>query len=349
MFYPFQMQVKVYFSKSQRMTLSGLLKQTVKKSESVCEIPGSLQIATLQKFARSISKSPGLTQVTCSFQACENFLCLCIQVDDEILKTFCSTYTTTTRLCEFKDKLQNSPKLEILLMASQLRLIDEENNFFSFINHSTHFEVVRLEKETAEIQLPSHLEMTYASLDKREGARASRQQHAAGTLADLKKRFQNLSTSVNPEKTVEIDSDQGNVAGSFVASTPVKEGQQQQSDASVSEMNSTVVPSESDGFSSLYSRGEQIMDEISSSGGEPVVQAETPLLQLAEKIKGIINNSMDAPKDIQRFTSELPIYEMIRRANSQDKFKLRFRPKLTEGDLVPYEEKLEKILSQLGI
>ena len=70
------------------MTLSGLLKQTAMKSEPVCEIPGNLQIATLKKFARSIPKSPGLTQVTCSFQACENFLCLNIQVDDEILKTF---------------------------------------------------------------------------------------------------------------------------------------------------------------------------------------------------------------------------------------------------------------------
>ena len=235
-------------------------------------------------------------------------------------------------------------------MASQLRLIDEENNFFSFVDHSTHFEVVRLEKETADIELPSHLRMTYASLDKREGDRASRMQHAAGTLADLKKRFQNLSTSVTPEKTVEIDSDQGKIAEGFVASTPIKDvGQPQQLEASASETNSTITPSESDGFSSLYSRGEAIMDEISSSGGETVAQAETPLLQLAEKIKGIINNSMDSPKDLQKFTSELPIYEMIRRANCQDKFKLRFRPKLTEGDLVQYEEKLDRILSQLGI
>ena len=331
------------------MTLAGLLKQTVMKTEPVCDIPGNIQIATLKKFSRSVSKSPGLTQVTFNFQVCDGFLCLNTQVNDDILKTFCLVFTITTRLCEYKGKLKTSPTIEMLIMSSQLRLIDSENNFFSLINHSTHFEVVRLEKETADIELPNHLRLTYASLDKRVDDRSSKQEHASATMVDLKNRLKDLSTSEAPEKTVEIDSDQGNVAGSFVASTPVKEGQQQQLDASVSEMNSTVVPSESDGFSSLYSRGEQIMDEISSGGGEPVVQAETPLLQLAEKIKGIINNSMDSPKDIQRFTSELPIYEMIRRANSQDKYKIRFRPKLTEGDLVPYEEKLEKILSQLGI
>ena len=80
-----------------------------------------------------------------------------------------------------------------------------------------------------------------------------------------------------------------------------------------------------------------------------VLLAETPLLQLAEKIKGIINATMDSPKDIQRLTSELPIFEMIRRTNSQDKYKLRFRPKLSEVDLVPFEEKLGKVYSQLGI
>ena len=58
---------------------------------------------------------------------------------------------------------------------------------------------------------------------------------------------------------------------------------------------------------------------------------------------------MDNQKDIQRFASELPIFEVIRRANSQDKFKLRFKPKLSEEDLVPFEEILGKVLSQLGI
>ena len=91
------------------------------------------------------------------------------------------------------------------------------------------------------------------------------------------------------------------------------------------------------------------MDEISSNSGEPTVQAETPLLQLAERIKGIINNSMDSAKDLQRFTVDLPIYDMVRRANCQDRFKLRFRPNLTESDLVQYREKLDRIMSQLGI
>ena len=71
------------------MTLAGLLKQTVMKTEPVCDIPGNIQIATLKKFSRSVSKSPGLTQVTFSFQACDGFLCLNTQVNDDILKTFC--------------------------------------------------------------------------------------------------------------------------------------------------------------------------------------------------------------------------------------------------------------------
>ena len=323
------MKVNAYFSKSQRMTLAGLLRQTVMKTDPVCDIPGNIQIATLKKFSRSVSKSPGLTQVTFNFQVCDGFLCLITQVEDDILKTFCLVFTITTKLCEYKGKIKTSPTIEMLLMASQLRLVDSENNFFSLVNHSTHFEVVRLEKETSDIELPNHLRMTYASLDKRVDDRSSAQKHASATMVDLKNRLKDLSTSEAPEKTVEIDSDQGNVAGSFVASTPVKEGQRQQLEESASEMNSTVVNREADGFSSLYSRGEAIMDEISSNSGEPTVQAETPLLQLAEKIKGIINNSMDSPKDLQRFTVDLPIYDMVRRANCQDKFKLRFRPKLT--------------------
>ena len=91
------------------------------------------------------------------------------------------------------------------------------------------------------------------------------------------------------------------------------------------------------------------MDEIGGSSGEPSVQVETPLLQLAEKIKDLINNSMDSAKDLQRFTVDLPIFDMVRRANCQDRFKLRFRPKLTESDLAQYEEKLDRILVQLGI
>ena len=138
-----------------------------------------------------------------------------------------------------------------------------------------------------------------------------------------------------------------NINTSLKIHIAVKEVQQLEEWAT--EMNSTVVNRESDGFSSLYSRGEAIMDEISSNSGEPTVQAETPLLQLAERIKGIINNSMDSAKDLQRFTVDLPIFDMVRRANCQDRFKLRFRPNLTESDLVQYKEKLDRILSQLGI
>ena len=350
LFYPFQMKVNVYLSKSQRMTLVGLLKQTVKKSDPVCDLPGSIQIATLKKFSRSVSKSPGLTQITCCFQACEGFLCLNTQVNDEIMKTFCSVFATTTKLCEFNGKIKNSPTIEILLMSSQLRLIDDGNNFFSLINHSTHFEVVRLEKDTADIELPNHLRMTYASLDKRADDRSSAQEHAAASFVDLKNRLQNMSIEVTPGKSVDVDADQGKVAEGLVASTPVKDGgQSQQQEESASEVNSTIVNSEADGFTSLYSRGEAIMDEIGGSSGEPSVQVETPLLQLAEKIKDLINNSMDSAKDLQRFTVDLPIFDMVRRANCQDRFKLRFRPKLTESDLAQYEEKLDRILVQLGI
>ena len=229
----------------------------------------------------------------------------------------------------------------------QLRLVDSENNFFSLVKHSTHFEVVRLEKETSDIELPSHLRMTYASLDKRVDDRASAQKHASTAMVDLKNKLKDMSTSEAPEKTVVLDSDQGNIVDSFVASTPVKEVQQQEESAT--EVDSTIINRESDGFNSLYSRGEAIMDEIGSSNSEPTVRAETPLLQLAERIKGIINNSMDSAKDLQRFTVDLPIYDLVRRANCQDKFKLRFRPNLMESDLVQYKEKLDRILSQLGI
>ena len=341
------MKVNAYFSKSQRMTLAGLLRQTVMKTDPVCDIPGNIQIATLKKFSRSVSKSPGLTQVTFNFQVCDGFLCLITQVEDDILKTFCLVFTITTKLCEYKGKIKTSPKIEMLLMASQLRLVDSENNFFSLVNHSTHFEVVRLEKETSDIELPNHLRMTYASLDKRMDDRSSAQKHASAAMVDLKNRLKDLSTSEAPEKAVELDTDQGNVVDSFVASTPVKEVQQQEE--SVAEVDSTIIDRNSDGFSSLYSRGEAIMDEIGSSNSEPTAQDDTPLLQLAEKIKGIINNSMDSAKDLQRFTVDLPIYDMVRRANCQDRFKLRFRPNLTESDLVQYKEKLDRILSQLGI
>ena len=329
------------------MTLTGLLKQTVMKTDPVCDLPGNIQIATLKKFSKNVSKSPGLTQVTFKFQVCDGFLCLVTQVNDDILKTFCMVFTITTRLCEYKEKLKSSPTITMMMMASQLRLVDSENTFFSLVNHSTHFEVVRLERETSDIELPNHLRMTYASLDKKVDDRASAQKHASAAMVDLRNKLKDLSTSEAPEKTVELDSEQRNIDDSFVASTPVKEVQQQEESAA--EVDSTVVNRESDGFSSLYSRGEAIMEEIGSSNNEPTVQAETPLLQLADKIKGIINNSMDSAKDLQRFTVDIPIFDMVRRANCQDKFKLRFRPNLTESDLVQYKEKLDRILSQLGI
>ena len=100
-----------------------------------------------------------------------------------------------------------------------------------------------------------------------------------------KNQFRHILT-VNPGKVIEIDSEQGSVAGGFTASTPVKDQvQQQQLDTSVSEINSTVVPNESDGFSSLYSRGDQIMEEISGGGNDTVVQAETPQLVYQAKLR----------------------------------------------------------------